>query len=120
MVKTKIISDIAPRKRKRTVAAKSQHIYAKVLIKDENEKNIIYHGDNHGVSVTPSKMQIIAHKMRGTMEQPLIYDTTFRHRPLNESLKAKSNLWPTLVVGFIWSLFVVTITILILAQISKY
>ena len=70
-------------------------------------------------TVGQSKIEVMAHKMRQTMEQPIIYDTTFRHRPLNDTVKTKSVIRPALIFGLAWSLFVVAVALLILARISK-
>jgi hypothetical protein len=120
MPKNNVISDISPRKQSRMNAKpKKRSTTSRVLVKDENEKNTIYHGVNHGVSFTPSKIEVMAHKMMQTMEQPLIYDTTFRHRPLRDTVKTKSVVRPALIFGLAWSLFVVAVALLILARISK-
>lgn len=114
----KIISDVSRSNKvlqvKKTLPSKNR-----VLVKDHNEKNISYLGNNHGISMTPSTMELHAQKIKKTMQQPLIYDTNFIHRPLDEVMQNKSYLKQAILFGFLWTLLTMSVIFILLYRIGK-
>ena len=114
----KIISDVSRSNKvlqvKKTLPSKNR-----VLVKDHNEKNISYLGNNHGISMTPNTMELRAQKIKKTMQQPFIYDTNFIQRPLDEVMQKKSYLKQALLFGFLWTLLTMSVIFILLYRIGK-
>ena len=102
-----------------TLVKKTPQLKNGVLVKDHKEKNVSYLGNNHGVSMTPSSMELHAQKIKKTMHQPLIYDTNFTHRPLQEIIHQKSYAKQALLFGFLWTLLTMSVVFIILYRIGN-
>jgi len=114
----KIISDFY-RPKKASAMKRPPSVKNKVLVRDYAEKDASYLGNNHGISMTPSAIQLHAQKIKKTMQQPFIYDTNFIHRPLNETMKQKSYTKQALLFGFLWTLLTVSVVFIILYRIGN-